>query len=212
MTHEFEALVAPIIAAADASTRLEAPVGKGVLRLVDVYGPHGLHPLRLSRGGRTVWGHRCDTLIQRAAVEVFELYATQARLRRCIYCHSVYVPQQNERFCQWNVWPLVTRPNGRPMRLCSDARHDAIQRANTPTRDPLLEHTRARKRLFARYARLRDAAIERGEDPAESIAVDKARKAALDYVEQAGLRRGRKPRLVEHPDITRAEAPTRPPV
>jgi hypothetical protein len=205
MANEFNALVAPIIAAADGSTRLDAQLATGVLRLVDVYGPNGLHPVRLIRDGHTVWGHRYDTLIQRAAVEVFELHATHARLRRCIYCHSVYVPQQNERFCQWNVWPRMIRPDGRPMRLCSDARHKALQRANAPTADPLLKHTRMRKLLFAREARLRDAAIQRGEDPDDSLAVQKARKARLDYVEQAGFRRGRKARPIDPPDITRPD-------
>ena len=194
-------LVQPILVAADAGARLGLPVSGGVRRLIDVHGPSGLHPLKLSRNGRTVWGHRCDTLFARAAVETFELYATKARLRRCIYCGSVYVPRRDERFCQWNVWPLSAGLGDPPLRLCSSERHTAIVRARNADLDPLEAHTRERKRLYAIEARARQAALKRSEDPDEALSVSRARKARNEFLKLSPYRPGRKADNVEPPDV-----------
>jgi hypothetical protein len=195
-------LVRPILVAADTSGRLELPVSRGVRRLIDVYGPKGLHPVRLSRNGRLVWGHRCDTLFERAAVETFELYATQAKLRRCIYCGSVYVPRRDERFCQWNLWPRLAVVGEAPLRLCSSDRHTAIRKIKTDERDQLQEHTRERKRLYAAEMRARQAALDRGEDPETALSVKKAREARERFVNDSPFRRGRKPTAIDTPEVT----------
>lgn len=129
IAHEFTAVVEPILAAADASTTIDLGVTRGVRRLIDAYAPRKLQVVKLRRSSsnRTVWGHCYDTLVERAAVEVFELHAMHARLRRCIYCGSVYVPYRDERYCQWTIWPYPARADNLPLRLCSSERHAALR-------------------------------------------------------------------------------------
>jgi hypothetical protein len=50
---------------------------------------------------------------------------------------------------------------------------------------------RERKRLWTRYDRARRAAIGRNEDPETNKRVTDARKALKNYLEAAGVRRGR---------------------
>jgi hypothetical protein len=205
VANEFAPLVASILDAADASGRLDAPVSRGVRRLIDVYGPKGLHPVRLSRDGKTTWGHRHDTLIERAAVEIFELHASHARLRRCIYCNSVYVPRRDERYCQWNIWPTLRTLEDPPLRLCSPERHKAIRERSTEPADVLVAHTRERKRLSARVDRARAAALQRGEDPDEALSVIKAIQARKAFLSQSDVRRGRDGAEPAEPDIAPAD-------
>jgi hypothetical protein len=196
-------VVRPILSAADTAARVDLPVNDGVRRLIDVHGPKGLHPIRLSRNGRTAWGHRCATLFQRAALEAFELYATNARLRRCIYCGSVYVPRRGERFCQWNIWPPFIGDG--PLRLCSSDRQTATRSRRRDERDPLQEHTRERKRLYAVEMRARQAAKKRREDPATAPSVRKAKEARERFAKESPFRRGRKPTATDKPDVTADE-------
>ena len=198
-------VVRPILSAADTAARIDLPVNDGVRRLIDVHGPKGLHPIRLLRNGRTTWGHRCETLFERAALETFELYATNARLRRCIYCGSVYVPRRDERFCQWNVWPPFAVVGDVPLRLCSSDRQTATRNRRSDERDPLQEHTRERKRLYAVEMRARQAALERGDDPATALSVKKAKEARKRFAKESPLRRGRKPTATDKPDVTADE-------
>jgi hypothetical protein len=197
-------VVAPILTAADTSESLDHEVSDPVRRLIDSCELE-LHPIRLRRAGRTLWGHRCDNLIQRAAVEAFELHATGARLRRCIYCKSVFVPRRDERHCQWNIWPAWRREGDPPLRLCSSARHAAVRRASDTDITPLVAHTRERKRLYAKEARARKAALARGEDPETSLLVTRLRDARLRYMEDSSFKRGRKADDVDPPDLTTAE-------
>jgi hypothetical protein len=197
-------VVRPILSAADAAARIGMPVNDGVRRLIDVHGPNGLHPTRLSRNGRTTWGHRCETLIQRAALEIFELYATNARLRKCIYCGSVFVPHRDERFCQWNAWPRFASVGDSPLRLCSSKRHAAIENTGRDV-DPLLEHTRERKRLYAIEARARKAAHDRREDPNTALSVIRARENRRKFAKESPFRRGRKSAETARPDVIRSE-------
>lgn len=193
IAHEIAPVVAPILAAADAGGRVDRPANQAVRRIVDVYGPTGLHPVRLSRNGRTTWGHRYETLIARAAVEIFELHASNARVRRCIYCGSVYVPRRDERYCQWNIWPFPRTLDYQPLRLCSPERHAAIRQHSAEPADTLLVHTRERRRLSARVDRARAAAIARGEDPEVALSVRKALEARANFLQDSNVRRGRKP-------------------
>jgi hypothetical protein len=203
--NNFAAAVAPILSAADASTHLGEDVTPGVRRLVDVFGPKGVHPTKLIREGKTIWGHRCDTVIERAALEVFELYATRARLRRCIYCNSVYVPRRDERHCQWSIWPSGTKLGDTPLRVCSSARQTAMQQA-TRRVDPSMAHTRERKRLYAIEMRARKAAVERGEDPDTALSVVRARQARLKFLNESGVRRGRRQTSISQPDVSESRA------
>jgi hypothetical protein len=208
--HELVSLVAPIAQAADSARRFDTSPTKGVLRFAEAYGP-SFRPKSLRRGERVDWAQSFTHLRERCALELFELYASRPRLRRCVYCRSVFVPTRDERSCRWNLWRWPASPGDAPLRLCAESRQEEVTKA-TRQPDARLVHARARKRLWARYDRARRAAIGRGEDPETNRVVIAARNALRDYVEGAGVRRGR-PAVGDESNVLpvpEPDAPTRP--
>jgi hypothetical protein len=189
-------LVLPISAAADAAHRVgdaDSDVPEPVLRLVELWGPRVSRPARLRTFGseRTRWGRTYEHLLDRAALEIFELYATHARLRRCRYCGSAFVPRRDERVCRANIWPRTARLGDAPLRRCSPERDGAATPSEEAV-DQRLRHKRERKRLWAAYARARDAARERGStNPEADAGVKRAHQELQTYLANSGVRRGR---------------------
>ena len=126
--HELVSLVAPIARAADSARRFDTSPTEGVRRFAEVYGP-SFQPRRLRRGERVEWGQSFTHLLERCALELFELYASRPRLRRCVYCRSVFVPRRNERSCRWNLWRWPASPGDTPLRLCAESRQAAVTKA-----------------------------------------------------------------------------------
>ena len=192
-------VVAPILSAATESRTLDQTVGDGIIRFITVYGPKQSTPRRLRSNDRVVWGHTFKHLLDRAAVEVFELYALNSRLRRCCYCNCAFVPERDERSCRWNLWRWPARPGDLPLRYCSQARADAARRS-TQTASSTTIYQRERKRLNAKVDRERKRAIEHNQDPSESPRVRAAQRELTDYIAQHGPPRGRKPTSLDTPD------------
>jgi hypothetical protein len=188
--HELIPIVEPVLLAATESRAVGQPVSEEVLAFIEAYGPSRSRPRRLLREGRVLWGHRFEHLLERVAVELFELYALNARVRRCRYCNSVFVPRRDERFCRWNLWRSPVRLGDPPLRYCSKERAEASARtARKPNRETA--YTRERKRLNTKLARERKRAIENGQDPAQNARVKAAEGELAGYVAEYGPPRGR---------------------
>jgi hypothetical protein len=200
--HEFAPLTAPILESAKASQSLEVEPDRGVRRLVHVYGPRTTAPRRLRRDQRTLWGPSFAHILERAAVEVFELYASHARVRRCIYCGSVFVPRRDERFCQWNLWPWPAEAGDLALRLCSPQRQARVGGRVGLSDDEA--YRRERRRLWMKADREEKAALKAGLDPDKNPRVAQARKAHRRFVLENGRVPGRKPKNDEAPDIVEA--------
>ena len=59
---------------------------------------------REPKRGRMVWAYQTTTLIERLALEVWDLYVRRPRLGRCVFCGAVYVRRRNEANCRWALW------------------------------------------------------------------------------------------------------------
>lgn len=189
VNNEFAPLVAPITAAASEARALAIPPSPAVLRLTQVYGPNVFMPRRLRRDERMTWGHSFASIVEQAAVEVFEIHASQPRLRRCVYCQSAFVPWRDERCCRWNLWGWPATTGDLALRLCSHERHQASERFRLEP-DARQTHSRERKRLWAKVARERQAAAKTGA-PSSSKRVKDAEQALHDYLANSTVRRGR---------------------
>jgi len=63
---------------------------------------------REPKHSRTIYGFRTNTLLERLALEVQDLYMHRPRLRRCVFCDAVFVPGNNELNCRWALWDTTT--------------------------------------------------------------------------------------------------------
>ena len=82
-TSSFRSSPPRITQAADSARRFDTSPTKGVRRFAEAYGP-SFRPKRLRRGERVDWGQSFTHLRERCALELFELYASHPRLRRCV--------------------------------------------------------------------------------------------------------------------------------
>jgi len=187
---ELAALVAPILSTATASGSLEHDPSNNVVALIAARGPSTAKPRRLIHNDRIVWGQTFGHILERAAAEVFELYATRARVRRCRFCNSVFVPRRGEHVCRWNLWSVPMRVGDPALRLCSPERAAEVARDAQP-QSARAAYDKERKRLWARYDRAKKAAIDFGENPDTSSPVRNAAKALSEFIAQNGPTRGR---------------------
>ena len=199
VTRELAALVAPILATAAANGSISDYPREDVLSLVGRYGPSSPRPRRLRQNNRAMWGQTFAHLLERAATEVFELYATHARLRRCRFCKSVFVPRRDEHACRWNLWPAPMQVGDPVLRLCSEARTVELEKSGQPASERTV-YDRERRRLWAQYDREKKAAIKAGKDPKKSPRVTRKAKALSDFIQHQGPKRGR-PTREDAPDV-----------
>ena len=83
--------------AARKGARPSATLATDAALITGTHGPRvAFATFREPKGGRTVYGFRANTLLERLALEVQDLYLHRARLRRCVFCHAVFVPRNNE--------------------------------------------------------------------------------------------------------------------
>lgn len=151
--------LAPILAAADRTARPDpGDVPESVLDVVALYRPP-YRPVPFTRGSRTVWGLATDTILERAAAEIIELYVARPRLRRCIFCNAAFVPTANEANCNWNLWRRPATSGQPAVQRCVDAAviddYMASQERKHEQRatDPAVIHEREKKRLNIAYRR-----------------------------------------------------------
>jgi hypothetical protein len=85
-----------------------------------------LQAYRTRQGGRTVYGYRAQTLFERLALEVQDLYLHRPRIRRCAFCDALYVPHGNELNCRWALWDAATHE---PLEQC--ATDEMVERWNS---------------------------------------------------------------------------------
>jgi hypothetical protein len=190
VTNELAPLMAPILDMATANGSISDDPSEDVVSFVARYGPSSPRPRRLRHDDRVLWGQTFAHILERASSEIFELYAVHARVRRCRFCHSVFVPRRDEHVCRWNLWTLPMRVGDPALRLCSEQRNAEAQKSSEPASERT-EYNRERRRLWAQYDRERKAAIKAGEDPAKSARVVKAGKTLSDLIQHRGPKRGR---------------------
>jgi hypothetical protein len=86
------------------------------------YGP----PLLLEQYVSGAWGVRCSNLVQRAAVELFDLFQHRPRLGLCHICKRNFVLHGDETNCRWHIWGWLAKAGDRPLLYCDQTpqRHD----------------------------------------------------------------------------------------
>jgi hypothetical protein len=199
VTRELAALVTPILATATANASISDNPSEDVLSLIGRYGPSSPRPRRLRHNDRVVWGQTFAHILERASAEVFELYATNARVRRCRFCNSVFVPRRDEHVCRWNIWAVPMLVGDPALRLCSEQRSADVEKSNQPASERAA-YERERRRLWAQYDREKKSAIKAGEDPEKSPRVARKAKTLSDLIQHHGPKRGR-PTRGDAPDV-----------
>jgi hypothetical protein len=158
-------LVAPVAKAAD--IRGHPPADEQLLeqslaQLEYCYG-RGLALERfefVARGSsKAVWGFRFRDLAERAAVELFELYAIRPSLRRCELCGRVFVPaKERDAYCRFNLWEIperVDRARSRAWRKCIAFCVPDVEVEEHNRRVRENQHTNRRKNLAQSWRRRR---------------------------------------------------------
>jgi hypothetical protein len=120
-------------------------------------GTHGprvvLETYRDPKRGRTVYGFRTKTLLERLALEVQDLYLRRPRIRRCVFCDALFVPRSNELNCRWTLWDAKTH---KAVQQCATAEmteswitaHASASGASEIDRDRERERKRIDQRVF----------------------------------------------------------------
>jgi hypothetical protein len=119
--HEIAPLARHLGAAADANEAPDPSMLPGARRYLGLWAPPlDLVPLRRpAHPDIQLWGLSYTNLLQRVAVELFELATLRPRLRRCVFCNAVFAVQDNEANCRWNLWDADT---GELLKSCNPER------------------------------------------------------------------------------------------
>jgi hypothetical protein len=114
------------------------------------FGPRGLFLERYTSGG---WGLRCKNLIERVAVELFDLTQHRPILSNCSICGRVFVPRGDESNCRWHIWAEGAKVGARPLLYCDQSleHHDRVNPAFAEAE--AAEHRREWSRLNMRVRR-----------------------------------------------------------
>jgi hypothetical protein len=153
--HAFGRFARDINTAADKGARPSANLATDAALVTGTHGPRAAFAtFREPKGGRTVYGFRADTLSERLALEVQDLYLHRPRLRRCVFCDAVFVPRNNELNCRWALHDASSHD---PLEQC--ATDEMIEQWNTThsdaskTSDSERDRDRERKRIDQRVYR-----------------------------------------------------------
>jgi hypothetical protein len=115
--------------------------------------PSGVYLEPLIRSDETTvgWALRCENLVERAAVEVFDLFQLRPTLRQCSICGRVFVPSGIETNCRWHLWRLPAKGGDPPIEYCDNAQAAAFEQAEAA------EHRREWSRINMRVRRARES-------------------------------------------------------
>jgi hypothetical protein len=193
--HEIAPLVRDIEAAADANDQPDPSMLPGARRYLGLWAPPlDLIPLRrASRPEAQLWGLTYTDLIARVAVELFELASLRPRLRRCVFCNSVFAVQDNETNCRWFLRDAET---GEMLRPCNPESFHEWEKSTAAD-----EHRRTRKRYDQR---IRRALLETGgnyHDSAVKRWIDEKQR----YMKEHARRPGPTPKIAPKDDILRGD-------
>ncbi len=117
-------------------------------KLVLMYGPR-LTLKSYGLGDPTLWGLRCSNLVERAVVELFDLFQHRPTLARCSICWRVFAPHGEETSCRWHIWQWPASVGDRPIEYCDQTQAPIFERAE------VAEHRREWSRLNMRVRRAR---------------------------------------------------------
>jgi hypothetical protein len=195
--HEIAPLVRHVEAAADANESPDAAMLSGARRYLGLWAPPlDVIPLRRpSRPDEQLWGLTYSDLVQRVAVELFELATLRPRLQRCVFCNAVFVPQAHETNCRWNLWVSET---GELLSPCNPERFREWEQSAAAD-----AHRRTRKKLDQR---IRRALLEANGNFQDAV-VERWIREKQRYMDEHARRPGPRPKIEsKHDDVVNEES------
>jgi hypothetical protein len=185
--HEIAPLVRHLERAADENEPPDESMLPNARRYLGLWAPPlDLIPLRRPAGPDVqLWGLGYTNLLQRIAVELFELAALRPRLRRCVFCNAVFAVQDNEANCRWNLWDAET---GELLNPCNPERFREWEESTAADK-----HRKTRKKYDQR---IRRALLEADGDYGNTV-VQRWIREKESYMSEHRRRPGPKP-VVAH--------------